>query len=373
MRAARLESGTSRLYFDINLAKLAEVAPDTASATPSTATAPATTSRSAPSPASAAAATSAALASPFALPFRFPSPSPSPSVPPSPSASTGYVMQRHFYIKLADKVDPHIVSRILESGAEYGVLRASFSASVGNAFLTALSLWLPLLPLIFLLARVVEERTGNKCGAGGGGGGGWGRRQGQGQGLGPGLGARAGAGARGEGRGARAVPKGPLGPYLSTFATASLYHQPVTVYLAATASLEERQASHLHPPMAPLTHPHGSPHPPPLLPSHPPMAPLTRPHGSLTHPHGSPHPPPPDRPGVVPVMPHAGKRRPATRRPCTPHLRTWQVGGAPRPRGGKGGGKGGGAMQLSGWPASHTPTPAPQHPKPTTLRPDCPT
>ncbi len=40
------------------------------------------------------------------------------------------------------------------------MLRASFQAAAANAFLTALALWLPLLPLVFLLRRIIDQRQG---------------------------------------------------------------------------------------------------------------------------------------------------------------------------------------------------------------------
>ncbi len=49
---------------------------------------------------------------------------------------------------------------IVQAGVEYSVLRASFTAAAANTFLTALALWLPLLPVLWLLRRVIDQRQG---------------------------------------------------------------------------------------------------------------------------------------------------------------------------------------------------------------------
>ncbi len=48
----------------------------------------------------------------------------------------------------------------LQAGVEYSVLRASITAAAANAFLTALALWIPLLPMLWLLRRVIDQRQG---------------------------------------------------------------------------------------------------------------------------------------------------------------------------------------------------------------------
>jgi len=69
-----------------------------------------------------------------------------------------------FVVKLADRSDYLLASRVLACGVEFGVLAQSFSAALSNVFLTALAVWVPLAPLIFLMRRMMEDRTGSRCG-----------------------------------------------------------------------------------------------------------------------------------------------------------------------------------------------------------------
>ncbi|EFJ51432.1 hypothetical protein VOLCADRAFT_87717 [Volvox carteri f. nagariensis] len=107
-------------------------------ATAAATAAAATLSTSAASPAAATAATGAA-SSATAVRQRF---------------------QKQFYIKLADKQDVLLMGKLLQAGVEFSVLRASFTAAAANAFLTALALWLPLLPVLWLLRRLIDQRQG---------------------------------------------------------------------------------------------------------------------------------------------------------------------------------------------------------------------
>ncbi|GIL92433.1 hypothetical protein Vretifemale_19999, partial [Volvox reticuliferus] len=79
----------------------------------------------------------------------------------APSAAA--VRQRflkQFYIKLADKQDILLMGKLLQAGVEFSVLRASFTAAAAGAFLTALAVWLPLLPVFWLVRRVIDQRQG---------------------------------------------------------------------------------------------------------------------------------------------------------------------------------------------------------------------
>ncbi|GLC52384.1 hypothetical protein PLESTB_000623200 [Pleodorina starrii] len=68
--------------------------------------------------------------------------------------------QKVFFIKLADKHDPVLLATLLQAGVEYLVLRASFQSAAAKAFLTALVLWLPLLPVFWLLRRISNRSEG---------------------------------------------------------------------------------------------------------------------------------------------------------------------------------------------------------------------
>eukprot|EP00879_Flechtneria_rotunda_P015660 GHRR01016382.1.p1 GENE.GHRR01016382.1~~GHRR01016382.1.p1 ORF type:complete len:403 (+),score=151.90 GHRR01016382.1:1203-2411(+) len=48
------------------------------------------------------------------------------------------------------------------AGVEYGVVRPSFQQQLQQVVLTMVSLWLPLLPLLFLAQRLVDSRTGSR-------------------------------------------------------------------------------------------------------------------------------------------------------------------------------------------------------------------
>lgn len=57
----------------------------------------------------------------------------------------------------------HIVSHFLSpTGVEYAVIRASFQQQLQHLLLTVLSLWIPLIPLLFLAQRLVDSRSGSR-------------------------------------------------------------------------------------------------------------------------------------------------------------------------------------------------------------------
>jgi hypothetical protein len=70
-------------------------------------------------------------------------------------------MQKQYFIKLVDKNDLFLVHRIVSAGVEFAVVKASFLGVLQNILLSALAVWLPLLPLFFLIRRILEERSGN--------------------------------------------------------------------------------------------------------------------------------------------------------------------------------------------------------------------
>ncbi len=123
VRAARLESGNNRLYFDVRLP------PNHPSLQPSTsavaAAAPAAASTSATATAAttvAVAAATAAAAAPVAAVAAEPStasgdPAPGAAAASAQASQGRQRFQRQFYIKLADKQDPVLLSRLLQVGA----------------------------------------------------------------------------------------------------------------------------------------------------------------------------------------------------------------------------------------------------------------
>lgn len=66
-----------------------------------------------------------------------------------------------FIVKLADKTDPALISRILLRGVEFAVIKQSFAAALGNILMSSLTIWVPLMPVLLLLRGIIEERTGN--------------------------------------------------------------------------------------------------------------------------------------------------------------------------------------------------------------------
>lgn len=115
VRAARLETGTGRLYFDLH-----------------------------PAEASGAAAVAASSAEEVIL------------------ASQRQRLEKQYYLKLPPQNDPSVVAKVLAAGVEFGVTKATFLSSLESIFLTALTLWLPLLPLFFIFRRIMESRTNSR-------------------------------------------------------------------------------------------------------------------------------------------------------------------------------------------------------------------
>ncbi|KAI8466854.1 MAG: P-loop containing nucleoside triphosphate hydrolase protein [Monoraphidium minutum] len=127
VRAARLEAGTGKVFFDVHLP-------------------------AAPAAAGAAAPAGKAKAKAGAAGGRQQAP-----VLPA-RAKPG--LSRHFFVKVADKADPLLVGRLLDAGIEFGVTRPGLQAQLANIVVTTLALWLSLLPLLFVLRRLVDARGG---------------------------------------------------------------------------------------------------------------------------------------------------------------------------------------------------------------------
>jgi hypothetical protein len=212
VKAARLESGTSKLYFDL---KLEEEASSTAAAAASVAVAAAAVATPAPimaikrgrgapepAPAPVAAASSVVLGQDAAAAMLASAEASSVAVPAS-TAKPVHRMQKQFFIKvrpfvracareshacmhacmqvhvyahttpltlrlsrpmhalmqLADKNDLLLIHKVVAAGVEFAVVKVSVQGALYNVLLSALALWLPLMPLIFLVRRLLEDRA----------------------------------------------------------------------------------------------------------------------------------------------------------------------------------------------------------------------
>lgn len=71
------------------------------------------------------------------------------------------VFTQFFNFQLADKNDTPLIQKIVACGVEFSVVKASFQGVLYNILLSAVAVWLPLFPLIFLVKRILEERSGN--------------------------------------------------------------------------------------------------------------------------------------------------------------------------------------------------------------------
>mmetsp|Transcript_4482 Transcript_4482/g.12213 ORF Transcript_4482/g.12213 Transcript_4482/m.12213 type:complete len:653 (-) Transcript_4482:463-2421(-) len=179
VKAARLESGTGRMYFELYPKEQPAPASSSSSSSPSTSL---TTSSGAPAAAAAsqstaaaaqegvqtsrAAASSTSSSSSNSLPQAAEaSTSASSAAAGAASSSTSSAparFKKQYVVKLADKNDYLLASKVLASGVEFGVLKQSFTSAIANVFLTALSLWIPLTPLFFLMRRILDDRSGTK-------------------------------------------------------------------------------------------------------------------------------------------------------------------------------------------------------------------
>ena len=64
-------------------------------------------------------------------------------------------------LQLADKNDLVLMHKVVSAGVEFAVVKASFQGVLSNIVLSALAVWLPLLPLIFLVRRIMEDKSGS--------------------------------------------------------------------------------------------------------------------------------------------------------------------------------------------------------------------
>jgi len=132
VRAARLEAGTGKIYFDIHLPALQQQQQQQQQ------------QGAQQQQGKKQAAAAKAEAQQAIVPLR---------------AKAG--LSKHFYVKAADKTDPLLINKLLSSNVEFGVSRPGLQAQLANVLVTTLALWLSLLPLLFILRRVVDARGGS--------------------------------------------------------------------------------------------------------------------------------------------------------------------------------------------------------------------
>lgn len=126
VRAARLESGSSRLYFEMAPQPEAEAA-EAATAATAAANTPAAAGKAAKAAAKQSAvpaeATAVAVAGAGAGPTA--AATAAPTVMAAAAAAKHGAMQRQFYIKLAEKNDHLLVHHIVSAGVEFAVVKAT--------------------------------------------------------------------------------------------------------------------------------------------------------------------------------------------------------------------------------------------------------
>ncbi|GAX80849.1 hypothetical protein CEUSTIGMA_g8284.t1 [Chlamydomonas eustigma] len=156
VQAARLESGTSKLYFDVKFNEATASTSDTSgsaaeSVSKATDIAKAPAVASTPTSKSAAPTTSTSSPETSAL---------TASTSSSGAASTfTHKMQKQYFIKLADKSDTLLINKVLSAGVEFAIIKTSFQGILANIFLSVLAVWLPLIPLIFVIRKIMEDRN----------------------------------------------------------------------------------------------------------------------------------------------------------------------------------------------------------------------
>jgi hypothetical protein len=161
--AARLEVATCKMYFDVR-------APDNISPGVTALSSPASPAASSAGVSPPAAERSAAAASKVPPTSSAPAPSPASQAVSSTSGTAAEVvsvnarprMVKSFFVKLAEKTDPFLVPYIVKAGIDFGIVKAGVTASLTQVFMTALSLWLPLIPLFFIAQHILEARSGSR-------------------------------------------------------------------------------------------------------------------------------------------------------------------------------------------------------------------
>ncbi|KAJ9508516.1 hypothetical protein QJQ45_012046 [Haematococcus lacustris] len=193
VRAARLESGVGRMYFDMQpLTTPAPAAAAQAATTPvpaltasdlavASAALKSSSAHSTLSPAAAAAAASGTRgsAATAVAPGAALAPDSAEAVESSPAAAGAAApvtaaaapaahqaapmrFQKQYVVKLAERSDSLLVAKILAMGVEYSVLKQTFLSALATTLTTTLAVWIPLLPLLFLFRRIMEDRSSSR-------------------------------------------------------------------------------------------------------------------------------------------------------------------------------------------------------------------
>ena len=53
--------------------------------------------------------------------------------------------------------------RGVQAGVEFGAVRATLTGAIWQMFGTAFALWIPCLPIFFLMRNALNSKAGNKC------------------------------------------------------------------------------------------------------------------------------------------------------------------------------------------------------------------
>jgi cell division protease FtsH len=48
---------------------------------------------------------------------------------------------------------------VVSAGVEFAIVKTSFQGMLANIFLSVLAVWLPLIPLIFVIRKIMEDRN----------------------------------------------------------------------------------------------------------------------------------------------------------------------------------------------------------------------
>lgn len=66
---------------------------------------------------------------------------------------------RRFHTKRVAN-DPNLIPTLVAAGVKFGAIKSSVSSILGRILVTALALWIPLLPLFFIMRRLLDSRAG---------------------------------------------------------------------------------------------------------------------------------------------------------------------------------------------------------------------
>lgn len=76
------------------------------------------------------------------------------------ASSTQRSVPREYYTKRI--ADPHLITSLSKAGVEFGAMSTTLTSFLARTFGTLLALWLPLVPLYFVMKHLLEGRMGGK-------------------------------------------------------------------------------------------------------------------------------------------------------------------------------------------------------------------